>query len=212
MHVEPCTLQRSALQTPSGLCFIPFSCWSVGLDESHSTAIFQRDSASCQPATALHPLSSRSRQVNTPSRCTPSQSRSEAPNDLSHANAYHPDSPQPHPSLPHPEALHHITFAPPYLPSATIIAETLLASPTAMAERDGYGSASQPASPRLSRRPHPMRRQNSTNDDERAPLLLNTSRSRIRIHGGAASPGRPNLSRDQSYSGMEYVMKIPLFA
>ncbi|PNP38048.1 hypothetical protein TGAMA5MH_10147 [Trichoderma gamsii] len=69
-----------------------------------------------------------------------------------------------------------------------------------MAERDGYGSMSQPASPRLSRRPHPMRRQDSANDDERAPLLLNTSRSRIRIHGGAASPGRPNLSRDQSYS------------
>ncbi|KAL6797044.1 chloride channel [Trichoderma sp. SZMC 28012] len=71
-----------------------------------------------------------------------------------------------------------------------------------MADRDGYGSASQPASPRLSRRPFPMRRQNSANEqpDERSPLLLNNSRSRIRIHGGAASP-RPNLSRDQSYSG-----------
>ncbi|KAL7788315.1 chloride channel [Trichoderma ceciliae] len=70
-----------------------------------------------------------------------------------------------------------------------------------MAERDGYGSASQPSSPRLSRRPFPMRRQNSANEpDERSPLLLNTSRSRIRIHGGAASPRRPNLSRDQSYS------------
>ncbi|KAJ4857343.1 voltage gated chloride channel domain-containing protein [Trichoderma breve] len=70
-----------------------------------------------------------------------------------------------------------------------------------MADRDGYGSASQPASPRLSRRPFPMRRQNSaTEPDERSPLLLNNSRSRIRIHGGAASP-RPNLSRDQSYSG-----------
>ncbi|KAK1242575.1 hypothetical protein MKX08_005387 [Trichoderma sp. CBMAI-0020] len=69
-----------------------------------------------------------------------------------------------------------------------------------MAERDGYGSMSQPASPRLSRRPHAMRRQNSANDDERAPLLLTSSRSHIRIHGGTASPGRPNLSRDQSYS------------
>ncbi|KAL6815712.1 chloride channel [Trichoderma sp. SZMC 28013] len=70
-----------------------------------------------------------------------------------------------------------------------------------MADRDGHGSASQPASPRLSRRPFPMRRQNSANEpDERSPLLLNNSRSRIRIHGGAASP-RPNLSRDQSYSG-----------
>lgn len=37
--------------------------------------------------------------------------------------------------------------------------------------------------------------------DERSPLLLNTSRSRIRMDG-APSPRIPQISRNHSYTGM----------
>lgn len=38
--------------------------------------------------------------------------------------------------------------------------------------------------------------------NERSPLLLNNSRSRIRMDGGAPSPRIPQMSRNHSYTGM----------
>lgn len=59
-----------------------------------------------------------------------------------------------------------------------------------------------PTATRRMRRPALSRRQSSTAGpaDELSPLLQ-TARSRIRIHSAHGSPRIPNLSRNQSYTG-----------
>ncbi|CAM1502978.1 Fc.00g077540.m01.CDS01 [Cosmosporella sp. VM-42] len=78
-----------------------------------------------------------------------------------------------------------------------------------MTDRERDGAASQPPSPRSTRRPHPLSRNHSVGDpDERSPLLT-TSRSRIRIQSSANSSRHliAPLSRDQSYAGTAHTTR-----